>query len=115
MIGASHGRAAIRIALLSEWSLASRKEPGKMTTAIRPAVVSEATSGPRVHVNAIAAIVRDLLAGGRGRLQDGLWLCERMRAANLDRQECAALEALQVRLRAQSTTGLSIEPTRLWY
>ncbi len=86
-----------------------------MTAAIRPAVIGDVRLGPRVHVAAIAAIVRDLLVGGRDRLQDVPWLRERMRAASLDRQECAALETLHARLRTEGTAGLAIDPARLWY
>ena len=53
---------------------------------------------PRVHLTAMAEIVRDLLAGGVARLQDGVWLRERAQAAGLDAQEGAALEALRARL-----------------
>lgn len=103
------------IALLSECLPVIGKGPGKMTAAIRPAVIGEVRLGPRVHVAAMAAIVRDLLTGGRDQQRDDRWLSERMRAASLDRQECAALEALRVRLYAGGTTELGIDPTRLWY
>jgi len=86
-----------------------------MTAVIRPTGIGEAAPRPCVHVAAMAAIVRDLLAGGRDRVQDGPWLRERMRAAGLDRQECAALETLRARLRTGGTTGLAIDPARLWY
>ena len=77
--------------------------------------VHEAVLEPHVHITAMAAIVRDLLAGGRDRLQDVPWLHSCIRAAGLDRHESAALEALRARLCAQGATELVVDPLRLWF
>lgn len=58
----------------------------------------EETMGPQVHVTAMAAIVRELLAGGGAGLPDADRLRARASAAGLDPHECAALGALRARL-----------------
>lgn len=67
-------------------------------------VYSEMALDTPVHVSAIAAIVRDLLAGDRARLQNDRWLCERAQDAGLDRHERAALEALRMRVNQDDPT-----------
>jgi hypothetical protein len=62
------------------------------------AVQGELEMEPRLNLTVMAEIVRDLLAGGVSRLQDGVWLRERAETVGLDAQEGAALEALRVRL-----------------
>jgi hypothetical protein len=64
------------------------------------AMHGELTMEPQVNVTAMAEIVHDLLAGGVSRLQDGVWLRQRARAAGLAAQESAALEALRMHLAA---------------
>jgi hypothetical protein len=65
-----------------------------MNTAMYDALMME----PQVNVTAMADIVHDLVTGGISRLQDGGWLRERATAAELDRHERGALEALRLRL-----------------
>jgi len=68
----------------------------------------EAALEPRVPVSAMAAIVRDLLAGDRARLHDDRWLRQRAAMDGLGAHAYAALEALRARLLASGAT-LSID------
>jgi len=61
---------------------------------------------PPVRVAALAAIVEELLAGGSARLHSAGWLRNHPLWAGLSRQECAALEALRLRLRKGAITEL---------
>src|SRR3954468_9915115 len=71
----------------------SAQQEGRV--AMDSAVQGELVLEPRVNLTAMAEIVRDLLAGGVSRPQDGVWLRERAQAAGLDAQEGAALDALR--------------------
>ena len=79
-------------------SLGSCLQPGSKD------VVVEAESTvtrlvPQVDIAALARIVKDLVAGGRACMQDGVWLEERIAAAGLGRHESDALVALRDGLR----------------
>ncbi len=62
--------------------------------------------GPAVDVAAMAAIVRDLIAGGVDRIPSARWLRRRVRQAGLGPLDYAALETLRTRLRAQGSALL---------
>jgi len=67
-----------------------------------------------VNVEGVAAVVRDMIAGGRVVLEDDDWLDERVQRAGLARHECAALKALQLRLRDGIALLQNDSPTT-WY
>jgi len=58
----------------------------------------EAALEPGAQVSAMAAIVQELLAGDRARLQDDRWLRQRATMDGLGAHAYAALEALRARL-----------------
>ena len=65
---------------------------------------AEAALEPRVPVTALAAIVRDLIAGDGARLHDDRWLRQRATMDGLGAHAYAALEALRARLCASGAT-----------
>lgn len=69
------------------------------------------TLEPPIHVSALAAVVQDLLAGGRVRLHDRHWLLTRAATVGLNQQEYAALEALRTRLCDGSATLIAVRST----
>ncbi len=61
---------------------------------------------PTVDVAAMAAIVRELIAGGVDRIPSARWLRTRVRQAGLGPLDAAALETLRTRLCAQGSALL---------
>jgi hypothetical protein len=56
------------------------------------------TLEPALDLDAMASIVRELVAGGTARLQDRQWLQARAKAMNLCNDAVAALDALRQKL-----------------
>jgi hypothetical protein len=67
---------------------------------------------PLVHLDAMAAIVRDLVAGGQTCWRDEQWLHARTQAG-LGAHAAEALEALRQKL-CQGTSLLSGDGTNVW-
>lgn len=68
----------------------------------------------QVNVNAMAAIVQAMMAGGRAVLEDGEWLRAQAVTARLAPQEHAALEALRARLQSGASFIHGSSAT-IWY
>ena len=68
----------------------------------------------RVHVGAMAEIVRELVAGGAARAHTSSWLAARTTAAALSPAETSALEALRLRLCACGATMLDAVTALTW-
>lgn len=78
------------------------------------AVASGQSLGVQVNVNAMAAIVQAMVAGGRPVLEDGDWLRMQTAEARLAPHEQAGLEALRTHLR-NGATVLKETSTTTWY
>lgn len=72
------------------------------------------TLGRRMHVDAMAGIVRDLVAGGTTPVRTERWLVARAAAAGLTAQEASALEALRLRLRDHGAAMLDAVTALMW-
>ncbi len=72
------------------------------------------TLQPRMHVDAMASIVRDLVVGGMADVRTKRWLVTRAAAAGLTEQETSALEALRLRLCACGATMLDAVTALTW-
>lgn len=73
------------------------------------------TDARPVHITELAAIVRDLVAGGVARLHDDQWFRDRAMAAGLDAHECAALDALRTRMLDTGAVFLEdADANRIW-
>jgi hypothetical protein len=70
---------------------------------------------PQVNVATMAEIVKELLAGNEDQQQNGAWLHQRSRAAQLGDHEWTALETLRVRLCERGATLLdTVKATVIW-
>lgn len=67
-----------------------------------------------VNVTAMAGIVRDMIAAGAHGPHDEAWLLHRATAAGLDRDERAALRALQERFTREGKSMLAGVTTTTW-
>lgn len=70
---------------------------------------------PVLDLAAMAAIVRELFAGGATRREDGRWLRARAVGAGLDANACDALEAMRLKLVAGGSSLLDATATLGWH
>ena len=81
-----------------------------MELAATDALIAE----PPMNVAGMAALVRELLAGGEARRRDARWLRERALSLGLDTHEHAALETLRARLQADTASVLAAVRDARW-
>lgn len=70
---------------------------------------------PALDLAAMAAVVRELFAGGARCREDGRWLRARAVAAGLDTHACDALEAMRLKLVAGGSSLLDATATLGWH